>query len=166
MINMFKFSKFLLFLLLVVVFIFCGKPNTVVDEQEIINTAITYEVIIESTSGELNNVYEISETNTGKFKFLTIPDERIILSNLKYNETGFFTLKIDNLEINNICYSPTIEVLNNKDTDVILIQYNHDHNTVGIFGDSIKDIQISISEQIIDRDSYWVRNDKLYSENC
>ena len=160
---MFKFSKFLL---LVVVFIFCGKPNTVVDEQEIINTAITYEVIIESTSGELNNVYEISETNTGKFKFLTIPDERIILSNLKYNETGFFTLKIDNLEINNICYSPTIEVLNNKDTDVILIQYNHDHNTVGIFGDSIKDIQISISEQIIDRDSYWVRNDKLYSENC
>jgi len=57
-------------------------------------------------------------------------------------------------------------VLNNKDTDVILIQYNHDHNTVGIFGDSIKDIQISISEQIIDRDSYWVRNDKLYSENC
>tara|TARA_B100001109_G_C18770703_1_gene430546 strand:- start:225 stop:707 length:483 start_codon:yes stop_codon:yes gene_type:complete len=160
---MFKFSKFLL---LVVVFIFCGKPNTIVDEQEIINTAITYEVIIESTSGELNNVYEISETNTGKFKFLTIPDERIILSNLKYNETGFFTLKIDNLEINNICYSPTIEVLNNKDTDVILIQYNHDHNTVGIFGDSIKDIQISISEQIIDRDSYWVRNDKLYSENC
>ena len=83
---MFKFSKFLL---LVVVFIFCGKPNTVVDEQEIINTRITYEVIIESTSGELNNVYEISETNTGKFKFLTIPDERIILSNLKYNETGF-----------------------------------------------------------------------------
>ena len=163
MISMFKFSKFLL---LVVVFIFCGKPNTVVDEQEIINTAITYEVIIESTSGELNNVYEISETNTGKFKFLTIHDERIILSNLKYNETGFFTLKIDNLEINNICYSPTIEVLNNKDTDVILIQYNHDHNTVGIFGDSIKDIQISISEQIIDRDSYWVRNDKLYSENC
>ncbi len=163
MISMFKFSKFLL---LVVVFIFCGKPNTIVDEQEIINTAITYEVIIESTSGELNNVYEISETNTGKFKFLTIPDERIILSNLKYNETGFFTLKIDNLEINNICYSPTIEVLNNKDTDVILIQYNHDHNTVGIFGDSIKDIQISISEQIIDRDSYWVRNDKLYSENC
>ena len=163
MISMFKFSKFLL---LVVVFIFCGKPNTVVDEQEIINTAITYEVIIESTSGELNNVYEISETNTGKFKFLTIPDERIILSNLKYNETGFFTLKIDNLEINNICYSPTIEVLNNKDTDVILIQYNHDHYTVGIFGDSIKDIQISISEQIIDRDSYWVRNDKLYSENC
>ena len=163
MINMFKFIKFLL---LVVVFIFCGKPNTIVDEQEIINTAITYEVIIESTSGELNNVYEISETNTGKFKFLTIPDERIILSNLKYNETGFFTLKIDNLEINNICYSPTIEVLNNKDTDVILIQYNHDHNTVGIFGDSIKDIQISISEQIIDRDSYWVRNDKLYSENC
>ena len=160
---MFKFSKFLL---LVVVFIFCGKPNTIVDEQEIINTAITYEVIIESTSGDLNNVYEISETNTGKFKFLTIPDERIILSNLKYNETGFFTLKIDNLEINNICYSPTIEVLNNKDTDVILIQYNHDHNTVGIFGDSIKDIQISISEQIIDRDSYWVRNDKLYSENC
>ena len=160
---MFKFSKFLL---LVVVFIFCGKPNTIVDEQEIINTAITYEVIIESTSGELNNVYEISETNTGKFKFLNIPDERIILSNLKYNETGFFTLKIDNLEINNICYSPTIEVLNNKDTDVILIQYNHDHNTVGIFGDSIKDIQISISEQIIDRDSYWVRNDKLYSENC
>ena len=64
-----------------------------------------------------------------------------------------FYLKIDNLEINNICYSPTIEVLNNKDTDVILIQYNHDHNTVGIFGDSIKDIQISISEQIIDRDS-------------
>ena len=63
---MFKFSKFLL---LVVVFIFCGKPNTIVDEQEIINTAITYEVIIESTSGELNNVYEISETNTGKFKF-------------------------------------------------------------------------------------------------
>lgn len=163
MISMFKFSKFLL---LVVVFIFCGKPNTIVDEQEIINTAITYEVIIESTSGELNNVYEISETNTGKFKFLTIPDERIILSNLKYNETGFFNLKIDNLEINNICYSPTIEVLNNKDTDVILIQYNHDHNTVGIFGDSIKDIQISISEQIIDRDSYWVRNDKLYSENC
>ena len=163
MISMFKFSKFLL---LVVVFIFCGKPNTIVDEQEIINTAITYEVIIESTSGELNNVYEISETNTGKFKFLNIPDERIILSNLKYNETGFFTLKIDNLEINNICYSPTIEVLNNKDTDVILIQYNHDHNTVGIFGDSIKDIQISISEQIIDRDSYWVRNDKLYSENC
>ena len=163
MISMFKFSKFLL---LVVVFIFCGKPNTIVDDQEIINTAITYEVIIESTSGELNNVYEISETNTGKFKFLTIPDERIILSNLKYNETGFFTLKIDNLEINNICYSPTIEVLNNKDTDVILIQYNHDHNTVGIFGDSIKDIQISISEQIIDRDSYWVRNDKLYSENC
>ena len=160
---MFKFIKFLLF---VFVFIFCGKPNTIVDEQEIINTAITYEVIIESTSGELNNVYEISETNTGKFKFLTIPDERIILSNLKYNETGFFTLKIDNLEINNICYSPTIEVLNNKDTDVILIQYNHDHNTVGIFGDSIKDIQISISEQIIDRDSYWVRNDKLYSENC
>ena len=160
---MFKLIKFLL---LVVVFIFCGKPNTIVDEQEIINTAITYEVIIESTSGELNNVYEISETNTGKFKFLTIPDERIILSNLKYNETGFFTLKIDNLEINNICYSPTIEVLNNKDTDVILIQYNHDHNTVGIFGDSIKDIQISISEQIIDRDSYWVRNDKLYSENC
>ena len=160
---MFKFSKFLL---LVVVFIFCGKPNTIVDEQEIINTAITYEVIIESTSGELNNVYEISETNTGKFKFLNIPDERIILSNLKYNETGFFTLKIDNLEINNICYSPTIEVLNNKDTDVILIQYNHDPNTVGIFGDSLKDIQISISEQIIDRDSYWVRNDKLYSENC
>lgn len=160
---MFKFSKFLL---LVVVFIFCGKPNTIVDEQEIINTAITYEVIIESTSGELNNVYEIIEADTGKFKFLTIPNEKIILSNLKYNETGFFTLKIDNLEINNICYSPTIEVLNNKDTDVILIQYNHDHNTVGIFGDSIKDIQISISEQIIDRDSYWVRNDKLYSENC
>ena len=57
-------------------------------------------------------------------------------------------------------------MLNNKDTDVILIQYNHDHNTVGIFGDSIKDIAVSLSEQIIDRDSYWVRNDKYYSTNC
>ena len=166
MINMFKFSKFLLFLLLVVVFIFCGKPNTTVNEQEIRNIAITYEVIIESTSGELNNVYEISEANVGKIKFLTIPNERIILSSLKYNETEFFTLKIDNLEIENICYSPTIDVLNNKDTDIILIQYNHDHNTVGIFGDSIKDIAVSLSEQIIDRDSYWVRNDKYYSTNC
>lgn len=163
MINMFRFSKFLL---LVVVFIFCGKPNTIFNEQEIRNIAITYEVIIESTSGELNNVYEINEANIGKFKFLTVPDERIILSNLKYNETGFFTLKIDNLEINNICYSPTIEVLNNKDTDIILIQYNHDYNTVGIFGDSIKDITVSLSEQIIDRDSYWLRNDKFYSTNC
>jgi len=163
MINMFKFSKFLL---LVVVFIFCGKPNTTVNEQEIRNIAITYEVIIESTSGELNNVYEISETNIGKFKFQTIPNERIILSSLKYNETEFFTLKIDNLEIENICYSPTIDVLNNKDTDIILIQYNHDHNTVGIFGDSIKDIAVSLSEQIIDRDSYWLRNDKYYPTNC
>lgn len=160
---MFKHSKFLL---LVVVFIFCGKPNTIINEKEIRNIEITYELIIESTSGELNNVYEINEANKSKFKFQNIPDERIFLSNLKYNETGFFTLKIDNLEIKNICYSPTIEVLNNKATDIVLIQYNHNHNTVGIFGDSIKDIAVSLSEQITDRDSYWVRNDKNYPKNC
>ena len=88
------------------------------------------------------------------------------MRNLKYNESEFFSLKIDNLEIKNICYSPSIDVVNNKNNDTILIQYNHVHNTVGIFGDSVKDITISLSEQIIDRESYWVRNDKLYSENC
>ena len=75
-------------------------------------------------------------------------------------------IKVDNLQINKICYSPTVEVINNKNNDIILIQYNHVHNTVGIFGDSIKDIVISLSEQLIDRDSYWLKNDKLYSENC
>ena len=44
--------------------------------------------------------------------------------------------------------------------------YNHAHNSVKIYGDSVKDIQISISENIIDRDSYWLRNDKSFPENC
>ena len=70
------------------------------------------------------------------------------------------------LEIYKICYSPTVDVVNNKDKDIISVMYNHDHNTVKIYGDSVKDIQISISENIIDRDSYWLRNDKSFPENC
>ena len=163
MINVFKLRNFVL---IVAVLTFCGKPDSAVNKQEIRNVEIAYEVVIESTSGELNNVYEISGIDKTQYKFLTIPNEKIILRNLKYNETGFFSLKIDNLEIKNICYSPSIDVVNNKNNDIILIQYNHDHNTVGIFGDSVKDISISLSEQIIDRESYWVKNDKLYSENC
>jgi hypothetical protein len=163
MINVFKLRNFFL---IVAVFTFCGKPDSAVNKQEIRNTEIAYEVVIESTSGELNNVYEISGIDTTQYKFSTIPNEKIILRNLKYNESEFFSLKIDNLEIKNICYSPSIDVVNNKNNDTILIQYNHVHNTVGIFGDSVKDITISLSEQIIDRESYWVRNDKLYSENC
>ena len=163
MINLFKLRNFVL---IVAVLTFCGKPDSAVNKQEIRNVEIAYEVVIESTSGELNNVYEISGIDKTQYKFLTIPNEKIILRNLKYNETGFFSLKIDNLEIKNICYSPSIDVVNNKNNDIILIQYNHDHNTVGIFGDSVKDISISLSEQIIDRESYWVKNDKLYSENC
>ena len=163
MINVFKLRNFFL---IVAVFTFCGKPDSAVNKQEIRNTEIAYEVVIVSTSGELNNVYEISGIDTTQYKFSTIPNEKIILRNLKYNESEFFSLKIDNLEIKNICYSPSIDVVNNKNNDTILIQYNHVHNTVGIFGDSVKDITISLSEQIIDRESYWVRNDKLYSENC
>ena len=163
MINLFKLRNFVL---IVAVLTFCGKPDSAVNKQEIRNVEIAYEVVIESTSGELNNVYEISGIDKTQYKFLTIPNEKIILRNLKYNETGFFSLKIDNLEIKNICYSPSIDVVNNKNNDIILIQYNHDHNTVWIFGDSVKDISISLSEQIIDRESYWVKNDKLYSENC
>jgi hypothetical protein len=162
-INVFKLRNFFL---IVAVFTFCGKPVSTVDKQEIRNLEIAYEVVIESTSGELNNEYEISGIDTTQYKFSTIPNERIILKKLKYSETGFFSLKIDNLEIKNICYSPSIDVVNNKNNDTILIQYNHVHNTVGIFGDSVKDIAISLSEQIIDRESYWLRNDKLYSENC
>ena len=163
MIDMSKLTKFFL---IFAVLTFCGKPDNVVNESEIRNIEIAYDIVVESTSGELSNVYEISGIDTNQYKFLDIPNERIILKSLKYNETGFFNLKIDNLEINNICYSPTVDVINSKNNDTILISYNHDHNTVGIFGDSVKDIAISLSEQIIDRESYWVKNDNLYSENC
>ena len=160
---MYKLSK--LFIILTIL-TFCGKPDDVIPESEVRDIKIAYEVIVESTSGELSNVYEISGDDINQYEFLDIPDEKIILKSLKYNEIAFFNLKVDNLQINKICYSPTVEVINNKNKDIILIQYNHDHNTVGIFGDSVKDIAISISEEIIDRDSYWLRNDKLYSENC
>tara|TARA_Y100000768_G_C23871837_1_gene630836 strand:+ start:155 stop:646 length:492 start_codon:yes stop_codon:yes gene_type:complete len=159
-------SKLTKFFIIFAVLTFCGKPDNVVNESEIRNIEIAYDIVVESTSGELSNVYEISGIDTNQYKFLAIPDERIILKSLKYNETGFFNLKIDNLEINNICYSPTVDVINSKNNDTILISYNHVHNTVGIFGSSVKDIAISLSEQIIDRESYWVKNDNLYSENC
>jgi len=160
---MYKLVKFLIILTILT---FCGKPDDVIPKSEVRDIEIAYEVIVESTSGELSNVYEISGDDINQYEFLDIPDEKIILKSLKYNEIAFFNLKVDNLQINNICYSPTVEVINNKNNDIILIQYNHDHNTVGIFGDSIKDIAISLSEQLIDRDSYWLKNDKLYSENC
>ncbi len=160
---MYKLGKFLIILTILT---FCGKPDDVIPKSEVRDIEIAYEVIVESTSGELSNVYEISGDDINQYEFLDIPDEKIILKSLKYNEIAFFNLKVDNLQINNICYSPTVEVINNKNNDIILIQYNHDHNTVGIFGDSIKDIAISLSEQLIDRDSYWLKNDKLYSENC
>tara|TARA_B100000161_G_C33346713_1_gene322670 strand:- start:126 stop:608 length:483 start_codon:yes stop_codon:yes gene_type:complete len=160
---MYKLVKFLIILTILT---FCGKPDDVIPKSEVRDIEIAYEVIVESTSGELSNVYEISGDDINQYEFLDIPDEKIILKSLKYNEIAFFNLKVDNLQINKICYSPTVEVINNKNNDIILIQYNHDHNTVGIFGDSIKDIAISLSEQLIDRDSYWLKNDKLYSENC
>ena len=160
---MYKLAKFLIILTILT---FCGKPDDVIPKSEVRDIEIAYEVIVESTSGELSNVYEISGDDINQYEFLDIPDEKIILKSLKYNEIAFFNLKVDNLQINKICYSPTVEVINNKNNDIILIQYNHDHNTVGIFGDSIKDIAVSLSEQLIDRDSYWLKNDKLYSENC
>ena len=160
---MYKLVKFLIILTILT---FCGKPDDVIPKSEVRDIEIAYEVIVESTSGELSNVYEISGDDINQYEFLDIPDEKIVLKSLKYNEIAFFNLKVDNLQINKICYSPTVEVINNKNNDIILIQYNHDHNTVGIFGDSIKDIAISLSEQLIDRDSYWLKNDKLYSENC
>ena len=152
--------------LLIVFLMSCGPPNDLTDNIQINDKMIDFEIQLLSTSGEIENTFEFRSDISGKLIFTSIPDRNIELKKLKYDQNGFFDLKIDELEIYKICYSPTVDVVNNKDKDIISVMYNHDHNSVKIYGDSVKDIQISISENIIDRDSYWLRNDKSFPENC
>tara|TARA_B100001057_G_C22781372_1_gene923772 strand:+ start:304 stop:786 length:483 start_codon:yes stop_codon:yes gene_type:complete len=159
-------KKLFSYYLLVLLLINCSAPNNRPETIQVSEKEIKFEIHLYSNQGEIRNTFEFSGKDVEQGTFNKIPLKNIALTKLRYNQYGYFNLKIDTLEINNICYSPTIEVLENKDKDIISIVFNNDHNTVAIYGDSVKDIQISLSEEIVDREDFWLKNDKSFPQDC
>lgn len=154
--------------LLFIILISCGKPTeTKMDNGIYLDRQINFEIKLSSTSGEIYNTFYISQ-NLKELKFDKIPKNNINLQTLTFGNTNYFKFKIDNMEEIEVCYSPTAYIIENTDssTSVIYITYNFDYDSVKITGDAIKDVQISIKENIIDDKAYWTKNDKHYSSNC
>lgn len=155
-------------ILLAFVLITCGKPaDRMSDLNNNLNQQINFEIKLDSTSGEINNIFYISK-NLEEIKIEKIPYNNIQLQTLSYGETDIFKFKIENMDEIEVCYSPTEYIFKNSENSlsIIYITYNNAYNTVKISGDGVKDVQISISEKIIDDTAYWTRNDKFYSSNC
>ena len=155
-------------ILIFIIIIGCGRPTETSENLDnYLDKYINFELKIESTSGKLNNNFYISYA-TEQLIFNEVTQNKIPLETLSFTETSSFKFQIDNMSVIDICYSPTEYIFDNAESNssTIFIIYNHDHNSVQVMGDSVKDVQISIGENIIDKDSYWLRNDKYYSTYC
>lgn len=161
-----KSKKYII--LIFIITIFCGKPPATNENLDnYLDRFINFELKIESTSGKLNNNFYISHSSE-KLMFNEVTQNKLPLETLFFTETGNFKFQIDNMSEIDICYSPTKYIFDNAENNssTIFIIYNHEFSSVQVKGDSVKDVQISIEENIIDKDSYWLRNDKYYSTYC
>ncbi len=149
------------------IFIACGVPQESEDvERDFGDQNITINAIFLTTDSNINNTFELSISapvdNNIIFKD---NNQSVNLNTLAYGQTDILIFKIDNWFEQEICYSPTYRDfdLTGERSGVIYFTYNHQHNTVYIYGDSILDLHISINEKTSD---FWRRNDESFSANC
>ena len=154
--------------------VFCGVP-----QEETIDINIDLSTVVEL---EIIHIHQNSPADGNvpyNFRIITLDEKNPMEINLIKNESVFlgenfyglpkkFVFLINDWEVDNICFSPVINnfVNENVESRKIYIKYNNSNESVKIYGDTVKDIQISIPELIVDNNEYWIKNDSSLPDIC
>lgn len=154
--------------------VFCGVPqeetiDANIDLSKVVELEIIYILQNSPEDDDLPYNFKIiilDEKNPTEITL--IKNESVLLGENFYGLAKNFVFLIDDWEVDNICFSPVINnfINENVESRKIYIKYNNSNESVKIYGDTVKDIQISIPELIVDNNEYWIKNDSSLPNIC